>query len=349
MIMSPLNDEDYAKLASLPKIGDAERDRISSLLRERARRKQEALHLFRAMPNQEPFFASRAPIRIIRGGNRSGKSRCMYTELARAATGQDPYGKFPTDRPLLIYLLTYDADTIGRVAYQMLFGKRRDRFLKIKDLETGEWRMWQPWSASDAERVGEAKMIGPLIPERMYDDKCFSFDEKRKREFSSVTLKMPGPMNGTVIRAYSSRANPAMGDPVDLVAIDEDLYDESWIGEMEARLSDNNGRLIWSAWPKTTNNALIEMSARAAKWQGRENPDVEEFRFRFSDNAYIPEEARNTRIRGWSVDERRARDYGEFLTDNVLMYPDFSMYIHGVPRNAPGEPPDKLELFLEAA
>ena len=54
---------------------------------ELAKRKTEALRLYRPREAQTPFHASATHCRILRGGNRAGKTLAAAIEFASAATG----------------------------------------------------------------------------------------------------------------------------------------------------------------------------------------------------------------------------------------------------------------------
>lgn len=321
-------------LASMPA---SSRQRIVDLSSERARRSSEALRLYRPLPGQDLFHRSTASERIVRGGNRSGKSTCAFVEVARAAMQADPHGKYPTKRPLLIYEIGYDLDHIGRVIFRMLF--KPGAFQIIRDQATGRWRAFDPSDPADLARIEEAKESPALIPSRMVDWKNCAWENKRERQFSVIKLH-----NGTEIRAFSSKAEPAQGDPVDLIHIDEDIFDERWVTEMQARLSDRAGRMIWSAFPHSKNDALQEMSERASEQAHLDKPDVQEVVLTFSGNPYIRPDEKRKRIAAWTPEERRARDLGEFNTDSVLMYPAFNVQVHGVPRDLAR---DGLDEFLD--
>ncbi len=273
----------------------------------------------------------------------SGKSLTAFVELARAATGQDPHGKFPTNRPLLIYVVGYDSDTVGRVAYRLLF--KPGAYRLITDEKTGKWRAYRPWLKSDQDRLGEAIPAPPLIPPECIDEKGWAWENKAERIFSVCRLYLGEnhPMNGTEIRAFGSKSEPAMGDPVDIVMIDEDIDNEAWATEMEARLSDRKGRMWWSAFPLMKNAALTRLSRRAEDEVGKDKPNVEEFVLTFTDNPHIDEETKQLRYAGWTEEERRARDGGEYVTESVLVYPEYSKLIHGLPRSVEGDP-DALEI-----
>ncbi len=105
-----------------------------------------------------------------------------------------------------------------------------------------------------------------------------------------------------------ARVEPAQGDPVDLVHIDEDLFNEAWVGEMQARLSDTKGRMVWSAFPHSKNDALVSMSERAQQEHGDRDPDIAEFVLTFSGNQHIDQGEKAKRLKAWGPEERRALD-----------------------------------------
>lgn len=299
------------------------RERFESLVAQQATRKIEALRIYEPLPEQERFHRSRATERVIRGGNRSGKSLATFVEDARAATGTDPHGKYPNGN-MVIWIICYEERNIGRTAHRLLF--RPGAFKMIRDLGSGQWRSFRPWEASDKDREKEAKPAPPLIPPRMIES--ISWQDKGRRIFSLVRLK-----NGSEIYAFSSGGEPPQGDPADLIHIDEDLKYEHFVPELEARLSDRKGRLIWSVFPHSKNDALCKLCDRAEDQKDRDNPDVEEFHLTFSGNAHIDADEKRKRFEGWDEDERRARDLGEFLNDRILVYPNFDIETHGCPQN----------------
>ncbi len=258
----------------------------------------------------------------------------------------DPYGKYPTNRPLLIYCVGRDQNHIGRVIYRYLFTPGQIKL--IIDNETKLWRAYRPWQ--DKDREHEAVAAPPFIPEECIDPKGWGFENKADRVFSVCRLHFGDkhPMNGTEIRAFSSKAEPAMGDPVDLVWVDEDIDNIDWVVEMEARLSDRKGKMRWGAFPLLRNQAMTKLSARAEEQKasgGRVT--TEEFVLRFSDNPFMDDETRQDRYANWSDEERRARDYGEYITETVLCYPEYSRTEHCLPRKD-DHAKDDLEIALEA-
>ncbi len=310
-------------------------ERIGKAAAERHRRRSEALRIYRPLKTQIPFHTSMASERIVRGGNRSGKSMSAFAETASAATGMPIYTdngplpfKYPTDRGLLIWVVGYDQRHIGGTIHRMLF--RPGAFRIIKDEVTKEWRPFCPWDEYDAAHEEKSKEAPPLIPPRMIEPKGWAWENKGERVFTVCRL-----VNGTEIHAFSSHGEPKQGDPVDLIHIDEDIEYPRHIPEYQARLSDRKGRMIWSVWPHSKNDALIEMSERAADQKKRKDPDVFEVTLRYSDNPFIDKDEKRKRIEAWSKrspEEVRSRDLGEFITDTVLVYPSFSEELHGTPK-----------------
>jgi len=289
-------------------------------------RRLESLRLYEPMPSQELIHACRASERIVLGGNRSGKSLSTFVEDARAVTGTDPYKKYP-ERDGNLIVVGRNWPHIGLVAYPMLL--KAGAFKIIKDLETGEWRAFRP--SQDADRLAQAKPAPPLIPPRMVSDIAWVL--KNAGYCQRVTLH-----NGWTIHFFSSEGEPPQGFQADLIHLDEDVANPAWVGEMQARLADRKGRLIWSAMPHSKNDALLGLCERADKEaeEGKPNPAIQKFVLRFLDNQHIDQEEKAKNIARWSslgVDELRMRAEGEFTQDSILMYPSFNPVVHTLPRS----------------
>lgn len=293
---------------------------------EQIQRQQESLNLWEPLPEQERFHASTASERIVRGGWRSGKTLCACIELARAALGRDPYNKYP-NRKLTIWIICWEESNIGRTIYRLLF--QPGAFKIIKDAETGRLRAYRPWDAADKARKTEAVDAPPLIPQRYYNVRNWAWKDKARRIFAIARLH-----NGTEIFTFNSGGDPPTGDDVDFVLIDEDLQYGEHLKELEARLSGREGRLVWSAKPRSRNEALLDICERARQQTTWPEPDVAEFQLVFSRNPHIDEEQKRKRMDGWTPEERAALDYGEFNNATVLFYPNFNIEIQGVPENA---------------
>lgn len=274
----------------------------------------------------------------------SGKSMCCAVEFASAATGLPVIGpdgkplpfKFPRNRKLVLWVIGYDEKHIGVTVHSRLF--EPGAFDVIRDKETGALRAWDPTRPDDLARESEKEPAPPLIPARMIEGGKPRYDKVSEKIFTVCRLK-----NGNEIRAYSSKSVAGQGVAVDLIWIDEDIEYPKHVSEWQARLSKVRGRIIWSAWPHSKNEALVDMSNRAQQQKHLPKPDVFEIVLRFSDNPYMPEDEKRKRLAGWSDEERRSRDEGQFMTDLVLVFPNFDRDVHCIPGVGPE---DVLEAYL---
>lgn len=310
------------------------RKRTEQILVERDRRAREALSCYRPLLTQVPFHSSPAKFRILRGGNRSGKSVSAAAEFASCLTnrkivgpdGKDLPWNYPAHRKVA-WVIGWDQDHIGQTLHRLLF--EEGLFRVIRDERTKEWRTFNPAAEFDAAYAEKAIDAEPLIPERFCDtslnNKGFAWEDRAKKVFASVHLK-----NGNVIYAFPSTGLQAkQGDIVDILWIDEDVRWPEHVQEYRRRLVDRKGRFIWSVWPHTSNDALMRMSGEAEKQEHRDKKNFFEVVLRSSDNPFIDEEERRIANEGCTPEEIRARDYGEFLFDTILMY-EFRREVHGI-------------------
>jgi len=334
MPRSPRKRHQPKPIPSLDSLGEFQASQLKELQAELANRQIEALKLYRPTPQQEPIHQSRASEILVIGGNRSGKSMTTFIEDARAVTGMDPFSKYPEKDGNLI-IIGRDWKHIGMVVYPMLF--RAGAFKIIRDEKTRAWRAFNP--VTDKERADEAKPAPPLIPPRMV--KKISWLLKSASYIQSATLN-----NGWTIYFFSSEGEPPQGFQANRVHIDEDIANESWVPEMQARLADRKGVLCWSAMPHSRNDALLGLSERADEAASKDDPSIVKFVLRFLDNPHIDEDEKRKMLDRWSAlgqDVLRMRAEGEFISDSILVYPTFSMDVHGynredLPKNV--VPPD---------
>ncbi len=296
-------------------------------------RRLEALRLYEPMSHQEEFHQCLASERIVLGGNRGGKTLAVAVEAARAATGQDPHGKYPAKDGNLA-IVGRNWPHIGLVIYPILL--KAGAFRIIRDEKTGQWRSIRP-----GDDKAKSKPAPPLIPPRMIKD--ISWVLKNAGYINKIEL-----VNGWTIWCFSSEGQPPQGYQADMIWLDEDLNNEAWVGECQARLADRKGRFVWSAMPHSKNDALIGLCERAEKAveEGVEDPIIRKFTFRFLDNNFIDQEEKRKNLERWSAlgpEEVKMRAEGEFTTASTLMYPNFNTSVHIYPRdNLPAGivPPD---------
>lgn len=302
---------------------DAHRlQRLHQLAHELAKRRLEALSLYEPMDVQEDFHSSKAPYRLIIGGNRAGKTLSTAVEVARAVTGQDPHGKFPA-RDGLAFLVGKDAKHLGTVMYRKLF--KAGAFKMIRDLDTRKWRAWRPWEESDADREHECKFAPPLIPARFVQD--VAWENKKANVPNIIRLN-----NGWELHFFSSLGKPPQGSPIDLFWFDEEIIDPAWYPEMAARVVDRRGRGLWSATPQAGTDQLYELHERAEKeFTDLEKGDrrIEEFRISLLDNKFMSEKAKVEFASDINEEEYRVRVEGEFAILSAKVYPTFNITTHG--------------------
>lgn len=289
--------------------------RMRLLISEYGNRMCEALRLYEPLPEQERFHKSQAKERVIIGGNRSGKTLSAAIEVARAVTGQDPYGKYPKENGRC-YCVGDNEKHIGQTMWRKL-GRSDPVFKMIRDA-SGVWRAYRPWNEWDRLNYDKAKGMPPLIPPRMIE--TIAWSNKKENIPTIVRLK-----NGWELCFFASGAPPQQGADVDLVWMDEEIRNEGWYSEMSARLLDRHGRFLWSATPKVATQQLFQLYERAEDGE----QGVEGFLMPLTDNPHISDAEKLEFAAKLNDDQRRVLIYGEFALNRMRVYPEFSMDIHG--------------------
>lgn len=310
---------DYSEL------GQRESVRFKKLLNESARRKMEALKIYEPTGIQHSFHMSKATHRLVRGGNRSGKTTVAAVELARAVCGMDPFLKYPLEGGRA-FCVGRNLDHIGNVMWRKL--GRPGAFRIIRDLETKQWRTYRPWDPKDLERFHLTKQSPPLIPKRLI--KKIAWENKAKNIPKLVVLT-----NGWEINFYSSEGKPPQGSDIDIFWLDEEIVDPDWHPELSARILDRKGCGFWSATPQTGTEKLLELHERAIT-EREKHPDdpnarvVDEFVIILDDNPHIGDKEKKEFAEGMSEDERKVRISGEFAINSLRVFPEFSKAMHCV-------------------
>lgn len=321
-------------------------------LKEQERKLElEALSLYRPMPHQLAAHQSKAAELMIRGGKRSGKSVAGAFEFASRILGIPLIGpngkpiplKYPVstpDSPRQYWIIGWDMShsaTIHRLLFQRGMG---GTLRAIRDLKTGQWRIYNRASASDAARYSESVLTEPLIPRRFLktpEEDAFSWEMKKSYWFNSFEL-----INGAIVYYWpSSGKSPKQGEAVSGIWIDEDIQAPGHLKEWQDRLTDMNGWFMWTVWPHTKNNALISLLDRAAIAESEDEPRIQSFQFVMTENEFLTEEGKDAALGRMSTDDEIARrNRGELLLDQLSMY-DYSSRRHLLKRYDEGEPRDK--------
>lgn len=299
---------------------EARKDLFKKLMTELAFRSMQPLKLYQPMPQQLAFHRCDVPERLALGSNRAAKTMTAAIEVAMAALGEHPYIDYPKGG-MRIICVAKDGTQIGQVMYKKLF--QSGAFWMVPDAKTGLYRVYEPWR--DEKRKKYRKPSLPLIPPRFI--KSIAWENKAQNTPKLITLK-----NGTELLFCSSMGKPPRGMDVDLVWFDEELKDGEWYSEMAARLIDRSGRFLWSATPQSATIGLYDLHDRAMKERNNDPCLLREFNFSLEDNPYISEIDKLRFIQKFANDpeQYKVRVLGEFLLIHYLVYPNFSMEIHGV-------------------
>ena len=298
--------------------------------------------MYRPSPNQEKVHRSTTSELLVRGGKRAGKSVSVSALFASRVLGEpiqlgdgtviEP--AFPAanpEYPRIYWIIGWDTNHIGQTLYRLLFEPGQGgSYRVIRDEFTGEWRTWNRANPSDAKRVKESQLTEPLIPPRHWDggEDAFAWEDKKSKQFKSVKLK-----NGATIFAYPSSArNPKQGDAVSGIWIDEDIQFPTHLKEWQDRLTDEEGWLVWSAFPHLKNEALMDMANRAEQLADDPERSIDSVQLVMTENPFLTDKGKKESIgRMGSEEEVARRDRGELLLDRLNMY-SFDQHVHGIER-----------------
>jgi hypothetical protein len=298
----------------------AETQRFLHVAGELVNRQCEALRLYEPLPITDRFHACAVDQRLLRGSNRAGKTLAAAVEMARAATGQDPYDKYPKTggRGAIIGL---NENHLADPLYTKLF--RAGSFKMIRDLDSGLWRAYHPWS--DGGREKDVKRAPPLIPQRFIKE--ISWKDKKRNVPGIIRM-----CNGWELFFYSSLGAPPQGTEFDIWWIDEEVENENWYPELSARVLDRKGKGWWSATPQICSQQLYDLHVRSEDG----DVNVAEFVVLLEDNPHMGQTEKDKLYANLATDEeRRVRIKGEFALTGFKVYPEYSKSIHGIDMDGP--------------
>lgn len=265
------------------------------------------------MSPAEPFHASRATWRVVDGSNRAGKTICAATEVARAVTGQDPYGKYPKENGRCL-IVGKDGDHLANPLYEKLF--RPGPFFLVPDRATKLWRGLQhdpddttALARDDLDRRTEWVPAPPLIPARFVRE--IAWENKAKRIPRLVRLT-----TGWEILFRSSNGDPPQGILLNLAWFDEEILNATFFSETCARLVDRAGVGIWSATPQAATPQLWDLRQRA----DRGDSSVMAVTLLVADNPYLPPDAKAEFYKSLNEQERDVRWHGRYAILGKRIY-----------------------------
>lgn len=267
----------------------------------------------------------------------SGKSTCCAVKFAAIArdkpitlkNGRKVHmrRKYQRGKNLRMWVIAYDAKYIGQTIHRLLF--EPGLFKIIRDPSTGQWVTFDPHNPEHDKVSGTVKESPPIIPPGWIVPGSWNYDNAGNKEFTRV--KVCNPETGKVLSeifAYSSKADPKAGDPVDHIWIDEKIRYPKHYGEWQARILDRKGRIDWSSWPATSNTALRDLTKRAKQARESGSKRVQEVVLRTDDNTTFSKDQFEQWASGFSPEEYMARVSGEYQTESLRMYPLFARDIH---------------------
>lgn len=304
-----------------------------------ARQKLNALELFRPTEYQEAVVLCEESEVLVKGGTRSGKSTIVAVMIAAyllnvPITFADGTKHFVRElgwrkKAVIVWLIGLQLNHIGQTLYRLL--RQKGAFDIVKDKKTGLWRAWQPGRIPGDELIPDEERFPapPLIPEREIEQE--TWENKKEHKFTSMTMK-----NGSICYGFASTGDVKRGDPVNRIWIDENIANSDHYEEWQSRLSDRKGRIWWTSWPDMKTPAMLAVHRRAVAQMDefnrgvRKKLNIREFTFIGSKSPFIDEEEKIKRSEGWTENQSRARDFGEFITDTLVAYPEFNRNYHTV-------------------
>ena len=290
-----------------------------------AARGRETLNIWKPNPIQEAFHRSYANIRLLLGGNRSGKSLSAIFEACRAVLGRDPYGKYPKKNGILV-VVGKDETSLADVIWERLY--KPGAFQIIRDLEEEErtdsivdiWRAVLPNSPADVARKAEWRPAEPFLPHRLVGQENIVWGKAGRQVPAVVRI----PSTGWEIRFFTGGSKPRAGFVADLVWIDEELEKDLWSREMRSRIVDRGGRFMWSATPENCSQSLYNLYERHL--QGDKHVDV--FSLDTSQNKYIDQDNWKLNSIDMTTEERNVKEKGMFKLGGQKIFTKFNWSVH---------------------
>ena len=296
--------------------------------------REEALKLYEPLPYQDAFHRCTAKEAMIQKGNQTGGTVCACVEIARAVTGQDPYGKYPPKNGIAV-CVGYGEKHIGTTFWRKLF--RPGAFRIIRDLETGTWRTFRPWRESrevdgkpgEALREKESIPAPPLIPKRFIEGKP-AWVKRSSDIFDRVKFT-----TGWELYAANSAGDPEHLQGLSgvwLYLFDEDVAQGGWYAEAVQRTASVNGLLRWDAMPHAKTNDISSFIERADEESLKPVPRTIVIRVEQAENPYLSDAFKEESVRialSLGEDVYRKRILGQMTNSEVLMYWSFRRNIHG--------------------
>ena len=297
-----------------------------------------ALEAFRPLPLQEEVYrAPRPKYILVDGGNRGGKTISLMALVAGAAMDLDitfnDGSKHPCRKPhqknrvLEIWIVCIELEHIGRVVYPALFKSGNfERFKVVNDPVTKKLRTYDFQKDSHLK----AKNHPAFIPKQYVGH--IAWESKAENQFSTATIV--NPSNGetmAIIRCFTSKGDAPQGSTADIIYIEEQLARQKYVGELQARLVDRDGDLIWASWAADTDedDDLSQFTAMVDRNVEQKTGLARRISLTMSGNTTFTKEMVDGFLEGCTSDEERLqRDKGIKPSEKLRMYPLFDKWVH---------------------
>jgi len=319
--------------------------RITSIeaaaIKELSDRQNMALRIFRPLKHQEPAFEQPRPKYMILGGaNRGGKTvtataittGIALDEKVTFSDGSEVEARMPWQKgkTLTIWLICFDQRHIGDVLYPALF--KPGLFNVVYDPDLKKLRTYRP----DVDTHLKPRPSPAFIPPRYIDS--ISWESQADKVFNRVTVK--DPATGQIlanIHAFSSKGDPPAGRAVDFIFIDEALAKPNYVGELQTRLLDRDGQLVWASWASEDSEDLTRFNEMVDENIEKGNGIAKRVSLYMADNSMLGKKAIAELRAGLSEEEWLQRSQGILPSEKLRMYPHFDKNIHTALIDGPEE------------
>lgn len=307
-----------------------------------ANRNNLAISVFRPTSLQNLIFTDPSKYLLVQGGNRAGKSLCAAVYFAAMAldmsvtlsTGEVVRMRPPSQRgrKLVLYQISYDERHIGQVVHKLLL--EPGLFKVVRDPISKQIRAYDPDTDAGMKQLDSK----PLIPKQYIKE--IAWNVRAEKIFTRILIHDPGTKEELAeIFAFTSKGAPQAGRAVSGVWIDEAIATEGYASEMRARLVDdgdaaggreNSSWMIWSSWPKSDSQDLINYADMIDKHVADGNHHIgKKVMLTMTGNKFLSRKAVAEFLAGCSSQEEiDARDKGMFTTEAIRMYPLFDKNYH---------------------
>jgi len=303
-------------------LSQSQRRFAARAIQEIANRGMEALKCYQPVPDAEAFHQSDARLRLLIGGNRSGKTSTAVAEAGMIAMGVHPYNEHPkTDG--LIYAVGYDWKHVGKVMAAKLL--QPGMFYIIRDEETREWRPVVPDNEYDAAYREKWQEAAPVIPPR--EIKSISWESRKDRLPKAIRLK-----NDWEVQFYSSLGDPQAGTAINFWWIDEEVQNRDWPDQLVKRVGTGGKRAqgIYSATPEISLPWLHTQYRRSQAFNN-DPKALQSFKLLMKDNPFFSTAEKKEFFDGLLTErQRKIAWYGDFTLDERMVYATFDEDLHTV-------------------